>query len=120
MKKWSQKIFYARGGRVLLLLVNAGLLTTSSFAQTSTGTSTTANGNNGIQEANNLVRGYFADGTNLMYGVGAVLGLIGAVKVYSKWSHGDPDTGKTAAAWFGSCIFLVIVATVIKQFFGIS
>lgn len=76
-------------------------------------------GNAGINEANTRVRSYFASGTNLMYAVGALLGLIGAVKVYSKWNNGDPDTGKVAAAWFGSCVFLVIVATVIRSFFGV-
>jgi hypothetical protein len=76
-------------------------------------------GNAGINEANTKVRSYFDSGTNLMYAVGAVLGLIGAVKVYHKWNSGDPDTGKVAAAWFGSCVFLVVVATVIKSFFGV-
>jgi len=38
-------------------------------------------GNAGINEANTKVRGYFDSGTNLMYAVGAVVGLIGAVKV---------------------------------------
>lgn len=75
--------------------------------------------NAGINEANQKVRSYFAAGTNLMYAVGAVVGLIGATKVYQKWNSGDPDTGKVAAAWFGSCVFLVIVATVIKSFFGV-
>lgn len=77
------------------------------------------NGNAGIDEANTQVRSYFDSGTNLMYAVGAVVGLIGAVKVYQKWNSGDPDTGKVAAAWFGSCVFLVVVATVIRSFFGI-
>ena len=76
-------------------------------------------GNAGINEANTKVRSYFASGTNLMYAVGAILGLIGAVKVYQKWNSGDHDTGKVAAAWFGSCVFLVIVATVIRSFFGV-
>lgn len=76
-------------------------------------------GNAGILDANNKVRSYFASGTQLMYAIGAVLGLIGAVKVYSKWNAGDHDTGKVAAAWFGSCVFLVVVVTVIKAFFGI-
>ena len=76
-------------------------------------------GNAGINQANTQVRSYFASGTSLMYAVGALLGLIGAVKVYQKWNSGDPDTGKVAAAWFGSCVFLVVVATVIKSFFGI-
>ena len=76
-------------------------------------------GNAGINEATMRVRSYFATGTNLMYAIGAILGLVGAVKVYQKWNSGDPDTGKVAAAWFGSCVFLVIVATVLRSFFGI-
>ncbi len=73
----------------------------------------------GITEADTKVRSYFEPGTNLMYAVGAILGLIGGVKVYQKWNAGDQDTGKVAAAWFGSCVFLVVVATVIQSFFGI-
>lgn len=56
----------------------------------------------------------------LSYAVGTILGLIGAVKVYSKWNAGDPDTGKVAATWFGTCVFLVVVTTVIRSFFGIG
>ncbi len=76
-------------------------------------------GNQGIQEATNKVKGYFDTGCDLMYAIGAVIGIIGAVKVYAKWNGGEPDTNKVAAAWFGSCIFLVVVATVLKSFFGI-
>lgn len=32
-------------------------------------------------------------------------------------SSGDPDTSKTAASWFGACIFLVIAGTVLRSFF---
>lgn len=76
-------------------------------------------GNAGINEATMRVRSFFLTGTNLMYAIGAVLGLIGAVKVYQKWNGGDPDTSRVAAAWFGSCIFLVVVATVLQSFFGV-
>ena len=76
-------------------------------------------GNEGINQATDMVKSYFDSGANLMYAVGALLGLIGGVKVYQKWNHGDHDTGKVAAAWFGSCVFLVIVATVIRSFFGV-
>lgn len=85
-------------------------LTVKSFAQ---------DGNAGIQAATTNLTGYFATGVTLMYAIGAVLGLVGAIKVYQKWSHGDHDTSKVAASWFGSCIFLVIVATVLKSFFGV-
>ncbi|MGK6353175.1 DUF4134 domain-containing protein [Parapedobacter sp. DT-150] len=76
-------------------------------------------GEAGIREATDKVKGYFDTGTDLMYAIGAVVGLVGAVKVFNKWNAGEPDTGKVAAAWFGSCIFLVVVATVLKSFFGI-
>lgn len=76
-------------------------------------------GNQGIDQATTMVRSYFDSGADLVYAIGALLGLIGGVKVYQKWNHGDHDTGKVAAAWFGSCIFLVVVATVIKSFFGV-
>lgn len=97
----------------LLTLGVTGILMLMSFCAIA------QDGNAGINEANTKVRSYFASGTNLMYAVGAIVGLIGAVKVYQKWNSGDHDTGKVAAAWFGSCVFLVIVATVIRSFFGV-
>ena len=64
-----------------------------------------------------MVTSYFDPGTKLIYAVGAVVGLIGGVKVYSKFSSGDPDTSKTAASWFGACIFLIVAATILRSFF---
>jgi|SRR6185503_3997798 len=76
-------------------------------------------GNSGINAATTQVKGYFDSGCNLMYAIGAVVGIIGAIKVFNKWNAGEPDTNKVAAAWFGSCVFLVVVATVLKSFFGL-
>ncbi|WP_126247888.1 MULTISPECIES: DUF4134 domain-containing protein [Chitinophaga] len=73
----------------------------------------------GIEQANDMVREYFDTGITLLYAIGAVLGLVGAVKVYTRWSQGDTETTKLAASWFGACIFLVVVATVLKSFFGV-
>jgi hypothetical protein len=109
MKKCRKKIV----GKALKTSVLCALLLTEAMI------SSAQDGNAGIQEANTQVRSYFESGTNLMYGIGAIVGLIGAVKVYQKWNSGDQDTSKVAAAWFGSCIFLVVVATIIKSFFGI-
>jgi hypothetical protein len=103
--RFSQKQLLAVGGAFILTAFHL-----AAMAQ---------DGNAGIEAANQQVRSYFDSGTNLMYAVGALLGLIGAVKVYQKWNAGDQDTGKVAAAWFGSCIFLVVVATVIRSFFGV-
>lgn len=109
MKTWKAKFkgMTPKAGALCALLVITGLY---ALAQ---------DGNAGIQQANTQVRGYFESGTNLMYAIGALVGLIGAVKVYQKWNSGDQDTSKVAAAWFGSCIFLVVVATIIKSFFGL-
>lgn len=76
-------------------------------------------GNQGIADATAKVKGYFEKGTFLMYAIGALVGLVGAVKVYNKWSAGEPDTSKVASSWFGACIFLVVVATILKGFFGV-
>ena len=111
MKRMQKNVLRIRMSIQKMAMVSALLfLRTVAFCQ---------DGNAGINEANTKVRSYFDAGTNLMYAVGAVLGLIGAVKVYQKWNAGDHDTGKVAAAWFGSCVFLVVVATVIKSFFGL-
>ena len=75
------------------------------------------NGAAGITEATQMVTSYFDPATKLIYAVGAVVGLIGGVKVYTKFSSGDPDTGKTAASWFGACIFLIVAATILRSFF---
>lgn len=75
------------------------------------------NGVQGITDATTMVTGYFDPATKLIYAIGAVVGLIGGVKVYSKFSSGDPDTSKTAASWFGACIFLIVAATILRSFF---
>jgi hypothetical protein len=75
------------------------------------------NGTAGITEATQMVTSYFDPATQLIYAIGAVVGLIGGVKVYNKFSSGDQDTSKTAASWFGACIFLIVAATVLRSFF---
>ncbi|MBW3523851.1 MULTISPECIES: DUF4134 domain-containing protein [Chryseobacterium] len=75
------------------------------------------NGSAGITEATQMVTSYFDPATKLIYAIGAVVGLIGGVKVYNKFSSGDPDTSKTAASWFGACIFLIVAATILRSFF---
>lgn len=75
------------------------------------------NGNAGIVEATSMITSYFDPATKLVYAIGAVCGLIGGVKVFNKFSAGDPDTAKVASSWFGACIFLVVAATILRSFF---
>lgn len=111
MKSWRVKCLgrcVRHGAAVTAVLVSGGM---AAKAQS---------GAAGISAASQQVGSYFDVGTTLMYAIGAVVGLVGAVKVYQKWSHGDHDTSKVAAAWFGACIFLVVVAAILKGFFGVS
>ena len=89
------------------------------FLLTATAMGAYAQGNGiaGINEATKMVTSYFDPGTKLIYAVGAVVGLIGGIKVYNKFSSGDPDTSKTVASWFGACIFLIVAATILRSFF---
>lgn len=93
----------------ILLAAVALLSAMGAFAQ--------GNGSAGINEATQMVTSYFDPATKLIYAIGAVVGLIGGVKVYNKFSAGDPDTSKTAASWFGACIFLIVAATILRSFF---
>ncbi|MDP4201131.1 MAG: DUF4134 domain-containing protein [Bacteroidota bacterium] len=90
----------------------AAILIVTSFRAVAQGS-----GSAGITEATSMVTSYFDPATKLIYAIGAVIGLIGGVKVYSKFSSGDPDTSKTAASWFGACIFLIVSATILRSFF---
>lgn len=93
------------------------ILFTAACILAAVGAMAQGNGQTGITEATQMVTSYFEPGTKLIYAIGAVVGLIGGVKVYGKFSSGDPDTSKTAASWFGACIFLIVAATILRSFF---
>jgi len=95
--------------RLAMLVLTLMMTGATAFAQ--------GNGMAGINEATKMVTSYFDPATKLIYAIGAVVGLIGGVKVYNKFSSGDPDTSKTAASWFGACIFLIVAATILRSFF---
>lgn len=95
--------------RLAMLTLTLMMTGATAFAQ--------GNGMAGINEATKMVTSYFDPATKLIYAIGAVVGLIGGVKVYNKFSSGDPDTSKTAASWFGACIFLIVAATILRSFF---
>jgi hypothetical protein len=93
------------------------ILTTVALTLAAASALAQGDGSAGITEATTMVTSYFEPATRLIYAIGAVVGLIGGVKVYTKFSSGDPDTSKTAASWFGACIFLIVAATILRSFF---
>jgi len=79
----------------------------------------TAGGTTGISAATSSLTSYIDPVTTLTLAIGAVVGIIGGVRVYIKWNSGDQDINKEIMGWGGSCLFLVLVSVVIKAFFGV-
>lgn len=95
----------------LFAIAMLSLLAQSSFAQ--------GGGSTGINAATSSLTSYVDPVSTLILAIGAVVGLIGGVRVYIKWNSGDQDINKELMSWGGSCLFLVLVSVVIKAFFGV-
>ena len=104
MRKKIQKI--GLKSKALFALTILGVY--NSFAQSSAG----------IDQATSEVSSYVDPVANLIIAIGAVVGLIGGVRVYIKWQSGDQDTQKAIMGWFGACLFLILVGVVIRAFFA--
>ena len=104
MKKNTRKIFQRLTAFLLSLYCSISLL----MAQNSAG----------IDQATTEINSYVDPVSNLIIAIGAVVGLIGGVRVYIKWQSGDQDTQKAIMGWFGACLFLILVGVVIKAFFA--
>ncbi|WP_262246526.1 DUF4134 domain-containing protein [Parapedobacter soli] len=76
-------------------------------------------GTTGINAATSSLTSYVDPVSTLTLAIGAVVGIIGGVRVYIKWNSGDQDINKELMGWGGSCLFLVLVSVVIKAFFGV-
>ncbi len=77
------------------------------------------NGKQAISSATAELKTYVDVIGSLVLAIGGVVGFIGGIRVYIKWNNGDQDVNKALMGWMGSCIFLVLVGTVIKAFFGV-
>lgn len=97
----KKKIFLSS----LLMLVSMGVM----FAQA---------GATGIEAAATELKSYITPVKTLMWAIGGVVGLVGAVRVYIKWNNGDQDVNKELMMWGGACIFLIVAPLIIEAFFG--
>lgn len=79
----------------------------------------TGGGTTGINAATSSLTDYVDPVATLTLAIGAVVGIVGGVRVYIKWNSGDQDINKELMGWMGSCLFLVLVSVVIKAFFGV-
>lgn len=95
---------------LLLLLFTLLVSNTELFAQ----------GTSAISQAVAKIKSYWGDLKTLIYVIGGVVGLIGGLRIYNKWTNGDQDINKEILGWGGACIFLLLVPTFVGAFFGLN
>jgi hypothetical protein len=91
---------------LLFLVTEAGFL----YAQS---------GVNGLNTATSTLKTYVDPASNIALVIGGIVGIVGGIRVYSKWNSGDQDINKELMGWGGSCLFLVLSSLIVKAFFGL-
>lgn len=79
-----------------------------------------AQGGGAITEAANSIKEYWAPLRNLIMMIGGIVGLIGGLRIYNKWTNGDQDINKEILGWGGACLFLILVPVFIGAFFNLN
>lgn len=74
----------------------------------------------GLGTAQDTLESYVDPVCNIIMIIGGIVGIVGAIRVFTKWQNGDQDVTKSLMAWLGSCIFLVVGSLVVKAFFGLG
>jgi hypothetical protein len=94
------------------LVMAAALLLVQASAKAQSGVS-------GLNTATSQLKTYIDPATTIVLVIGGIVGIVGAVRVYSKWNSGDQDINKELMGWGGSCLFLVVSSLIVKSFFGL-
>lgn len=111
MKKNLIKTFKKSNITKGLFVASLLLISNIAFAQ--------SGGAGAITTATSDIEEYVEPVSNLVQMIGAVVGIVGGVRIYNKWNNGDQDVNKELIGWGGACIFLLLVPTVIQAFFGL-
>jgi hypothetical protein len=72
----------------------------------------------GLSAATSQVKSAYTYVGPLILAIGGVVGLSGGIRVYIKWNNGERDINKELVGWAGSCVFLLLVGTILTAFFG--
>lgn len=75
--------------------------------------------NTGLSTGTSQLVSYFDPITTLVMAIGAIVGIVGGIRIYSKWNNGDQDINKELLGWGGSAVFMIIAPLIIQGVFGI-
>jgi hypothetical protein len=113
MKKIKNKVLTVYATLFVAFCVTTMFIPEQTFAQTSV----IAKAKSALSTTTSEVSGLYDTAYKALLAIAAIVGIIGGFIVYSKWSSGDPNATKLAAAWFGSALFLAAVGVFIKAIF---
>lgn len=94
---------------LLLLFASTTLQAQNGAAQMSTA----------LENSKTDISGIFQSLSDVILIIGAIVGLVGGIQVFVKWNRGERDINKEIVAWGGSCVFLLIMGTILKTAFGL-
>lgn len=68
-----------------------------------------------VEGATTQITNAKAGAIRLGKGVAAVVGIVGAIAVYGKWSNGESDVQKASASWLGGLLFIAIAFIILES-----
>ena len=95
--------------RKVLTLALAIMAITPAFAQ---------GGATAISNAASDIQDYWDPVKLILKAVGGLVGFIGGLRVYNKWTNGDQDVNKEILGYGGAMIFLIVVPEFVTAFFA--
>lgn len=96
------RVFLSSLGMIMLLLLSRELLAQEELKQA-------------IEGATTQITNARAEAIRLARAVAAIVGVVGAIAVYSKWSNGESDVRKASASWLGGLLFIAIALIILES-----
>jgi hypothetical protein len=72
-----------------------------------------------MQQAQQNLRSDFFSAMDCSLVLAAILGMIGAVRIYHNWQMGQSRIDEQVAAWFFAAFFMVLAGAFLRGVFGL-
>ncbi|MES2797383.1 MAG: DUF4134 family protein [Bacteroidota bacterium] len=108
----KNKTHHIKKRKILMATISGLLLSKVAVAQNDI-----ASGAAALDSLTGDLEAYLDPVTTVVYIIAAILGIIGAIRVYSGWQAGKENAWAAASLWVGACLFLLIANTLLRAFF---